>query len=197
MIKIRILRFLYSFKSLYYRLRGIKVGRRCFISGFPELRRCRGSHLEIGDDVVMHSKKKYNTLIRMPIAISTVEPGARVELHAHCGLSGCKIVCANHVSVGEYTIIGPDAILYDCKEHEYSPEIGWLGRSKRTGKPIIIGKRCYIGMRSIILKGVTIGDDCVVSAGAVVTKDMPAGHIAIGNPATISPLPAHLTAPKP
>ncbi|MBR5523196.1 MAG: acyltransferase [Akkermansia sp.] len=145
----------------------------------------------------MHSKKKYNTLIRLPISISTVEPGARVELHDHCGLSGCKIVCANHVSVGEYTIIGPDAILYDCKEHEYSPEIGWLGRTQRTGKPIIIGKRCYIGMRSIILKGVTIGDDCVVAAGAVVTKDMPAGHIAIGNPATYSPLPAHLTAPAP
>ena len=196
-MKIRILRFIYSFKLLYYNLKGVKFGKRCFVSGFPELRRCKASEIVVGNEVVMHSKKKYNTLIRLPIAISTVEPGARVELHDHCGLSGCKIVCANHVSVGEYTIIGPDAILYDCKEHEYSPEIGWLGRTQRTGKPIIIGKRCYIGMRSIILKGVTIGDDCVVAAGAVVTKDMPSGHIAIGNPATYRPLPSHLTAPAP
>lgn len=196
-MKIRILRFIYAFKLLYYKLKGVQFGKKCFVSGFPELRRCKNSEIVVGNEVVMHSKKKYNTLIRLPISISTVEPGARVELHDHCGLSGCKIVCANHVSVGEYTIIGPDAILYDCKEHEYSPEIGWLGRTQRTGNPIIIGKRCYIGMRSIILKGVTIGDDCVVAAGAVVTKDMPAGHIAIGNPATYSPLPAHLTAPAP
>ena len=196
-MKIRILRFIYTFKLLYYKLKGVQFGKKCFVSGFPELRRCKNSEIVVGNEVVMHSKKKYNTLIRLPISISTVEPGARVELHDHCGLSGCKIVCANHVSVGEYTIIGPDVILYDCKEHEYSPEIGWLGRTQRTGKPIIIGKRCYIGMRSIILKGVTIGDDCVVAAGAVVTKDMPAGHIAIGNPATYSPLPAHLTAPSP
>ena len=196
-MKICILRFLYSFKLLYYKCKGIRFGRKCFVSGFPEFRRCRHSEIVVGNEVVLHSKKKYNTLIRLPIAISTVEPGARVELKAHCGLSGCKIVCANHVSVGEYTIIGPDAILYDCKEHEYSPEIGWLGRTQRTGKPIVIGKRCYIGMRSIILKGVTIGDDCIIAAGAVITKDVPSGHIAYGNPATYSPLPAHLTAPAP
>lgn len=148
----------------------------------------------LGDHVVLHSKRKYNTLIRQSIAISTVEPGARVELQNHCGLSGCQIVCASHVTIGEYTIVGPDTVIYDCKEHEYSPDIGWLGRKQRTGKPICIGKRCYIGMRCIILKGVTIGDDCVISAGTIITKDVPAGHLAQGNPAVYTPLPQHLTA---
>lgn len=193
-MKQRLFYLFYALRAFWLRIKGLKTGRRCIISGFPEFRCCKGASIQLGNDVVLHSKHKYNTLIRLPVSISTVEPGARVELHDHCGLSGCKIVCANHVSVGEYTIIGPDTVIYDCKEHEYSPETGWLGRTKRTGKPIIIGKRCYIGMRCIILKGVTIGDNCVISAGSVITKDVPAGHLAQGNPAVCTPLPERLTA---
>lgn len=187
-LKFKILKALYQIKAFFYRLRGIAIGKHTFISGFPIFTRCKKSQIIIGNNVVLHSKRKYNTLITNKIDISTVEPGAIVELKDNCGLSGCKIVCANKVSVGEYTIIGPDTIIYDCKEHEYDPEIGWLGRKERTGKPINIGKKCFIGMRCIILKGVTIGDNCVISAGTIITKDVPPGHLAYGNPAVYAPL---------
>ena len=52
-------------------------------------------------------------------------------------------------------------------------------------------------MRCIILKGVTIGDDCVIAAGTLVNRDIPSGHLAIGNPATITPLPERLGGPSP
>lgn len=48
-----------------------------------------------------------------------------------------------------------------------------------------IGSRCFIGGRSLILPGVEIGDDCIVGAGAVVTKSVPAGSIVVGNPAKV------------
>jgi acetyltransferase-like isoleucine patch superfamily enzyme len=48
-----------------------------------------------------------------------------------------------------------------------------------------IGRNCFIGARSIILPGVTIGDSCVVGSGAVVTKDVPAGCAVAGNPAQV------------
>jgi acetyltransferase-like isoleucine patch superfamily enzyme len=48
-----------------------------------------------------------------------------------------------------------------------------------------IGDRSVLGPRSIILPGLTIGEDCIVTAGALVTRDMPANSIAIGNPATV------------
>lgn len=127
--------------------------------------------------------------------LSTIEPGACIDIGDHCGLSGCQIVCASRVSIGRYTIVGPDTVIYDCKEHEYDPDIGWLGRKARSGRPITIGEHCYIGMRCIILKGVTIGDNCVISAGTIIARDVPAGHLAQGNPATYTPLPARLGGP--
>ncbi|QGP78210.1 acyltransferase [Sphingobium sp. CAP-1] len=48
-----------------------------------------------------------------------------------------------------------------------------------------IGRYCFIGARSLIMPGVTIGDECIVAAGAVVTRDVPARSIVAGNPATI------------
>lgn len=48
-----------------------------------------------------------------------------------------------------------------------------------------IGKKCFIGANSIIMPGVTIGDSVIVGSGAVVTKDIPSGCIAVGNPAKI------------
>lgn len=48
-----------------------------------------------------------------------------------------------------------------------------------------VGKRCFIGARSVILPGVTIGDGCIIGAGSVVTKDVPAKSIAAGNPARV------------
>lgn len=53
------------------------------------------------------------------------------------------------------------------------------------GKAVIIGDRCWIGMNSIILPGVTVGDGSIVGAGSVVTKSLPAGCVAAGNPARV------------
>lgn len=56
-----------------------------------------------------------------------------------------------------------------------------------------IGARTIIGARAIVMPGVTIGDGCLVMPGALVTKDMPAGSLAIGNPARITPRPPGAT----
>jgi maltose O-acetyltransferase len=58
-------------------------------------------------------------------------------------------------------------------------------RKKEYAKPIRIGSDCWIGGGAIILPGVTIGDETVVGAGSVVTKDLPSGVLAAGNPCRV------------
>ena len=70
-----------------------------------------------------------------------------------------------------------------------------LGQPEQ-GQPISIGEGCFIGARATILKGVTIGSGSVVAAGAVVTRDVPSGCLAIGNPAVNKPLPERLKHPR-
>lgn len=190
-IKTKIFRALSALRSQWFRLRGICVGRGCVFTGKIIFRCRRGSSVVLENGVTLHGNPRYNELIRLPMEIVTKCPGARIELKENCGLSGCKILCANKVSIGRYTIVGPDTIIYDCKEHEYTPERGWLGHNV-SGSPVIIGDYCYIGMRCIILKGVTIGDHCVISAGTLINRNVPAGHLAQGNPAVYTPLPRRL-----
>jgi acetyltransferase-like isoleucine patch superfamily enzyme len=74
-------------------------------------------------------------------------------------------------------------MIFDTDFHEPLPHGGWGSDALSVSRPVKIGKGCFIGARSIILKGVTIGDGVVVGAGAVITRDIPADSIAYGNPA--------------
>ena len=183
----------WKFFAFFYRLllqwRGLKVGKDCFIDGMPIFRRVKGSRVTLGDQVTLISIPRHNPLLTHPVTLKTITPHAVLEIKAHAGISGAKLVCCNRITVGEYTIIGPDTLIYDSEGHHYSPETGWISRRVRTGNPITIGSKCFIGTRCIILSGVTIGDNCVIAAGSVITHDVPSGYKASGNPATLTPLP--------
>ena len=76
-------------------------------------------------------------------------------------------------------------MVLDNDFHLPGPEFSWLTEYSKNSKPIKIGRGCFIGTRSIILKGVTLGDRVIIGAGSVVTKDVPAYSIAAGNPARV------------
>ena len=75
--------------------------------------------------------------------------------------------------------IARGAVIRDYDGH-YIEDVAY-----RTAKPVIIGDNVWIGYRAMILKGVTIGDNSVVAANSVVTKDVPSNSIVAGNPAKI------------
>lgn len=86
------------------------------------------------------------------------------------------------IFVGDYTMIGPNVTLA-AAGHPIQP--GLRRRAYQYNLPIHIGKNCWLGAGAIVLPGVTIGDNTVVGAGSVVTKDLPANVVAVGNPCRI------------
>ncbi|MDO4220564.1 MAG: acyltransferase [Akkermansia sp.] len=194
-LKIAVWKVLGFIDMLPLKWKGVRFGKGCFVDGKPYVRMAKGSKIILGDDVTLISRMQHNPMLRHRMAIHTLTPEAEIELHDHAGLSGCTLVCCAGISVGEYTIIGPDTLISDTDGHHYSPETGWRIRTAYTGSPISIGKKCFVGARCVILSGASIGDRCVVAAGTVLNRDVPAGHMASGNPAVITPLPKILGGP--
>lgn len=87
-----------------------------------------------------------------------------------------------HIYVGDYTMFGPNVTI-STAGHPIIPELRRKGY--QYNMPVRIGSGCWIGAGVNILPGVTIGDNTVVGAGAVVTKDLPANVVAIGNPCRV------------
>ena len=87
-----------------------------------------------------------------------------------------------HIYVGAYTMIGPNVTIA-AAGHPISPAL--REKSYQYNAAVHIGRNCWIGAGAIILPGVTIGDNTVVGAGSVVTKDLPSGVVAVGNPCRV------------
>lgn len=107
--------------------------------------------------------------------------------HCHFGknvYANFNLTCVDdtHIYVGEYTMLGPNVVLASAG-HPILPEL----REKiyQYNMPIHIGKNCWLGAGVIVLPGITIGDGSVIGAGSIVTKDIPAGVIAVGNPCRV------------
>jgi acetyltransferase-like isoleucine patch superfamily enzyme len=168
------------------RLRGFELGDRVVFRGRPCLQRHPGSRIALADDVCLNSSLRSNPLgCFQPVVLRTVRPGAEIILGRGVGLSGGPVCAALRIHIGEGTYVGAGAMIFDTDFHSPVGEWTWGLATSDNPRPIIIGRGVLIGARAIILKGVTIGDRAVVGAGAVVTKDIPAHHIAVGNPARI------------
>ncbi|WP_104103388.1 DapH/DapD/GlmU-related protein [Arthrobacter sp. 08Y14] len=94
--------------------------------------------------------------------------------------SGCRFQDQGGISIGDDCLIGHNAVLATLN-HDLSPS----RRADMHPAPITIGRNVWLGSNVTVLPGVTIGDDAVVAAGAVVTKDVPARSVVVGSPARV------------
>lgn len=107
--------------------------------------------------------------------------------HVHLGKGvyanfNLTLVDDTHIYVGDYTMIGPNVTLATAG-HPINPELRRQGL--QFNMPIHIGKNCWLGAGVIVMPGVTIGDNTVIGAGSIVTKDIPSGVVAVGNPCRV------------
>jgi acetyltransferase-like isoleucine patch superfamily enzyme len=125
----------------------------------------------------------------------TVLEGGRVTIGAKTWInSGAVLGCAVKISIGDGVMVAHGVTIYDNNNHptelekrieianqEYPPNlISWKNSIKQE---VLIGDYAWIGMHSIILKGVRVGRGAIVAAGSVVVKDVPEMCVVAGNPA--------------
>ena len=148
----------------------------------------RGSTKE---DVVIHD----NVMLLGCHLVSSCHGKIEIGNNTKVG-KGSSILCVENVSIGDYTTVTQNVKIVDNNNHPVNSDFRRFMRTTPHGsdarswlhaahKPIVIGQNCWIGENSRIQKGVTIGDNSIVAACSVVTKDVPANCIAAGNPARI------------
>ena len=119
-----------------------------------------------------------------------IEPPLRANWggkHVHFGKNvyanfNLTLVDDTHIYVGDFTMFGPNVTIA-TGAHPILPELRAQGYQYNA--PVRIGKNCWIGAGAVLVPGVTIGDNTVIGAGSVVTKDIPSGVVAVGNPCRV------------
>ena len=107
--------------------------------------------------------------------------------HVHLGSNvyanaGLKLVDDTHIYVGDCTMLGPNVVIATAG-HPIDPEL--RSRGLQYNLPVHIGRNCWLGAGVIVMPGVTIGDNTVIGAGSIVTRDIPSGVVAVGNPCRV------------
>lgn len=111
--------------------------------------------------------------------------GFNISLGAGAFLNfNCVILDVVAVTIGDGTQIGP-AVQILAADHPR--DAAQRAAGLEFGRPVTIGRNVWIGAAALILPGVTVGDDAVIGAGSVVTRDVPAGATVVGNPARLRP----------
>lgn len=129
-----------------------------------------GGHLEIGADTWLRSDVG-------PIIIF-VFPGAHVSIGREGFLNGCHLSCKSRLDIGNRVWIGPGSRVFDADQHDLDSE-----RVEKI-EPVVIGDHSWIASDVTVLRGVEIGEQCVVGTRSLVTRSMPPHTLALGNPAT-------------
>ena len=109
--------------------------------------------------------------------------GAHVHLGRNVYMNfGVVMVDDSHIYVGDYTMFAP-RVTVATAAHPILPEL--REQLYQYNLPVRIGRNCWIGAGAILLPGISVGDNTVIGAGSVVTRDLPANVVAVGNPCRV------------
>lgn len=162
-------------RLLVYRTLGMRQGKKNRMEGGGRVRRC--SQITIGD---------YNSFTQgcwlwpedTDCCGIRIRIGNRNYFNRNVMIDAC-----GSVEIGDWNMFGPDVYIADSN-HQFEDGLSPANLPMDRGT-VIIGNRCWIGAKAIILKGVRLGDGCVVAAGAVVTRSVEPGALVAGVPARL------------
>ncbi len=183
-----------NYYKVVMKLMGVRYGKGLQLKGCPFIYNKKGAKMVLGKNVVIKSSFLSNLVgIYSRTIICTRTPEAEIIIGDGVGMSGATIYARKGISIGDNTCIGANCKILDNDFHPVEDaelrnrlmqgNVGPDDNDAIPAKPIVIGKNCFIGCNTIILKGTQLGDGCVVGAGAVVRGTFPPGTVLIGNPA--------------
>jgi len=165
-------------------------------AGAPELRAARRANhawLVRYNPALAGTAAEWHALLAERLA--AVGEGAAIRPPFHCDYGfnirlgagaflnfNCVILDVVAVVIGERAQIGPGVQILAADHPRDAAE---RATGLEFGRPVVIGRNVWIGGGAILLPGVTVGDDALIGAGSVVTRDVPAGATAFGNPARV------------
>lgn len=154
----------------------LRLGRHVFLApGVSIVEYNKGCVVTLSDKVVLHR----STLLETGQG-GYIEIGTAASIHPRCQIKSF----VEPVIIEEGVMLAANTAIYSY-DHGLMPDQAIISQPLTSKGPIRIQKDSWVGTGAIILSGVTIGEGAVVAAGAVVTKDVPAGAIAAGNPARV------------
>lgn len=165
----------------------VKYGKNLLLKGVPVIFNKGGAKLEIGNDVTVKSSFLSNLVgLYSRTIIVTRTSEAEIHIGNNVGISGATIYARKKILIGDNTLIGGNCKIIDNDFHPLEIEARNCDDKSKIGtKPISIGKNCFIGCNSLILKGTVLGDGCVVGAGTVVCGKFEDNCVIAGNPAKV------------
>lgn len=175
------------FVPLMLKLQHIPYGKGCKFFELPVIVKA-GGNIKIGSQMTLASSFLSNMIGLWQRSVIIARNGGRIQIGDDVSMSGVTIYAFKHIEIGDHTIIGANTKIFDSDFHPIDPQIRILNEDDKEHtamKETIIGKNVFIGCNVLILKGVHIGNNSVIDAGSVVSKDVPPDCIAAGNPATI------------
>lgn len=155
--------------------------------GVPIIDIFPGSSVTLGDNVTLISESFATALgVNHPVVLRTMTAAAKINIGDAVGISGGSICAASLVEIGNESMLGANVVVADTDFHSLHPGLRSGHTHSTVGvADVRIGRRVFIGTNSIVLKGVTIGDNSVIGAGSLVSKSVPSNCIAAGNPCRI------------
>ena len=169
----------------YMLLWGIHFSFPFFFFGLPKFFKSKNGKIYLGKRVRLNSNYSSNLAGTWhPCSISAIGNGI-IRIGNNTGISSSVIIAEDNIEIGDNVMIGVGCTICDTDFHPINYKKRIIPRTRGKKAKITIEDNVFIGMHSIVLKGVTIGTRTVVAAGSIVTKSLPPDVIAGGCPARV------------
>lgn len=187
LVLIRIQMYLTCYLSYFIlKINRVDIGAGFSSAGMPRIYIHKNGSFYIGEKFRMNNTSHSNPIGRNARCLFRVDDGAELSIGTNVGMSGVSIVCQEEIRIGDNVRIGGNTCIYDTDFHSLDPMDRMSRKHDKENtikRKITISDNVFIGAHCTVLKGVSIGKNSIIGAGALVASDIPENEVWVGNPA--------------